>query len=95
MNTVLLWVGIIIILLWPISWIIASITCRNIDKNGKESYLGMCAISLMYIAYGGMFSLLGVVLVIVGAVIPSGGSSNSNTKTRSNNQELEGGRRRK
>lgn len=62
----------------------------NIRKIGA-----VCLATAFYMYLGWIISFIGLVLAIVGAVIPSTGTSNVNTRKRSNNQELEGGRRRK
>jgi hypothetical protein len=90
MNSILIWVGVVLILLWPLSFIIGLTACMNIRKIGS-----VCLVTAFYMYIGWIISFIGLVLAIVGAVVPSTGSSSNNTKRRSNNQELEGGRRRK
>ena len=90
MNSILVWLGVILILLWPLSIIIGITACMNTRKIG-----GVCLATAFYMYLGWIISVIGLVLTIVGMVVPSTGSSNANTRRRSNNQELEGGRRRK
>ena len=93
MNSILIWVGVILILSWPLSWLLTLHTCRNLDKKGKESEGRICFTTILYVMYGWIIAIIGLILAIVGAV--TGGSTSSVNRRRSNNQDLEGGRRKK
>ena len=87
MNWVLFWLGLILFMLWPLSFGMAFFTCLS----GVQI---VCIITATYALYGWIPSIIGMIMLIIGIVLPSPASSNVNKK-RPSNQELEGGRRRK
>ena len=52
-----------------------------------------CGTSIIYAMYGWIPAIIGLIILIIGVFIPS--PAPINTKKRVNNQELEGGRRKK
>lgn len=87
MNSILFWINLIIVLLWPLSFIMV------LNSNNKLTLTSL--ISVIYVMYGWIFSLGALITLIVDYLITSFSASSNANKRRSNNQELEGGRRRK
>jgi hypothetical protein len=65
----LLWIGIILFILWPLSLVFGTIFCINtivddILKGSKKS-LGICGIFLGYNVIGWIFSIVGFIIIVI------------------------------